>query len=297
MAAATIDVTPKIRRLVQTISDLRRGSLRGCRVIDLGCAHGSFALEFARRGAHVIGLEGRQEWLDIANCSKESLALDGVEFVAGDVNEIDPEKLGSFDIVFCAGLLYHLDAPEVFEFTRNLFRLCTDFAVIDTHIALHGNRQEIWEGRQYNGISYLEHLQSASEKERLEAMGASLKNDWSYWMTKSSLFNLLHHVGFTSVLEIQNPYGHVYADGNISMHPDIVSLVAFKGAAITDFIGGSPEYMGRLEDWPEESSQNFVSRPHSHTQEPGRPDERSSVVTKAPKTTWWSRLTRRVTEI
>jgi len=65
-----LDNSPRTRRIVQVVSDLCRGSLDGKRILDLGCAHGGYAIEFARRGATTVGIEGRAAWLEHANASK-----------------------------------------------------------------------------------------------------------------------------------------------------------------------------------------------------------------------------------
>ena len=42
-------------------------------------------------------------------------------------------KYGVFDVVFCCGLLYHLDAPR--KFVDLMAKACRRAAIIDTHVA------------------------------------------------------------------------------------------------------------------------------------------------------------------
>jgi SAM-dependent methyltransferase len=257
-----LDNTPRGRRFIQTVCDLRRGTLSGCRLLDLGCAHGQFALEFARRGAIALGIEGRASWVQIANSSKESSSINTAKFVQDDVRNLSIAKYGTFDVVLCLGLLYHLDAKDVFDFMANIFDVCTDFAVIDTQVASRPESSVEWHGHKYWGSVYREHEAMATPDAKMATLGASLDDEYSFWMTRSSLFNALRHVGFTSLLECRNPLDNMYAFGEFKMHADVVTLVAMKGQPAGPFFGMTPDRQTE-EDWPENSSEYFLKRPWS----------------------------------
>jgi ubiquinone/menaquinone biosynthesis C-methylase UbiE len=73
------------------------GNVEGKRVLDLGCGEGGYAREMARRGAHVIGVDGserlvklaveraRSEMIDVPVLHANASALDGVESASFDV--------------------------------------------------------------------------------------------------------------------------------------------------------------------------------------------------------------------
>jgi tRNA (mo5U34)-methyltransferase len=103
--------------------------LSGRRLLDIGCWDGFYSFEAERHGARVTSVDcWRPE-----NFFKARAALDSrAEFHELSVYEVTKEKLGSFDVVFFLGVLYHLRHPllaleQVCEVTR-------DFAVIESHV-------------------------------------------------------------------------------------------------------------------------------------------------------------------
>jgi SAM-dependent methyltransferase len=68
------------------------------RVLDLGCGHGRHALELARRGHAVVGLDRSAGFLELGRKDAAAERLP-VEFVQGDMREIAYEE--AFDRVIC----------------------------------------------------------------------------------------------------------------------------------------------------------------------------------------------------
>ena len=99
------------RRFVQIASDLSRKSIEGLRVLDLACLE-EFGIEFALQGARVVATEGRPANLEKARFAKEALGLNKLELVLDDVRNLCVDRYGTFDVVLCLGILYHLDAPD-----------------------------------------------------------------------------------------------------------------------------------------------------------------------------------------
>src|SRR5207249_2697938 len=99
--------------------------------LDVGCmwgVNGGYAFHALASGAsRVVGL-------DVDPATPEFLAENqacggGVEFVQGDINDGRiPERLGSFDVVFCAGVLYHVPNPVLT--LAHLRRLCDRVLVL-----------------------------------------------------------------------------------------------------------------------------------------------------------------------
>jgi SAM-dependent methyltransferase len=113
------------------------GSLRGKRVLDLASNAGFWSLAAIQAGADfVYGLEGRQMHVDQANFVFEvnEISRDRYQFATGDIFKTDFSALGSFDIVLCLGLLYHVSKP--IELLEKIVSVNTDLLVIDTSLSL-----------------------------------------------------------------------------------------------------------------------------------------------------------------
>jgi 2-polyprenyl-3-methyl-5-hydroxy-6-metoxy-1,4-benzoquinol methylase len=84
----------------------RWGGFQGLRVIEIGSGHGTNAMHFARRGAEVAVLDASKTALDRA---QEASAVLGVtiEPILGDVFELAPDLVGTFDVSCSFGLCEH----------------------------------------------------------------------------------------------------------------------------------------------------------------------------------------------
>jgi SAM-dependent methyltransferase len=196
---------PRILRTVQIVEDLARKPLTECRILDLACADGHFALEFAMRGAAVVGVEGRETGIRKAVFAQEALGLENATFVCEDVRAVSVDRFGPFDIVLCLGILYHLPANALVDFLRTLAKMCSDLLLIDTLISLSSEACFTCEGRTYHGTLLREHLRGDTEEMKRDRPRASLRNDISFVLSRPSLVNLLSDVGFSSVYECFNP--------------------------------------------------------------------------------------------
>jgi SAM-dependent methyltransferase len=244
-----IDNMPAMRRVIQMVSDLSPGGLAGLRILDLACAHGSYSHELARRGATVLGLEGRASWLEQARKSKAAAGLENLEFVQDDIRNVSKARYGEFDIVLCLGILYHLDVPDVFEVVARVAEVCRRLSIVETIIAATPGESYAWRGRQYaGGARKPEHPPGSTTETKLAAMSQSLDNDCSVQLTLPSLMNLLRHVDFTSVYDCRVPLANVYIgpQRDIRIWTRRVTLAAIKGAPVV--VGASTEPPA---DWPE----------------------------------------------
>lgn len=88
------------------------GSLKGKRILDIGCNSGFWSIQCALLGAEVVGFDARSELIDQADLVKEIVGADNANFRTLDFWDMNPETLGGkFDIVLNLGILYHLPNP------------------------------------------------------------------------------------------------------------------------------------------------------------------------------------------
>ena len=229
-----------LRRMLQAATDLAGRPLHELRVLDLGCNEGLFAIEFARHGAAVVGIEGREASLEKARFVQKLLKLDRLQFHCDDVRNLDEARYGRFDVVLCVGLLYHLDEPDVMEFIERMARVCDRVTFLHTHISIAPKVSCTWKGHTYWGRHFLEHL---PDEDPTGAGWSSLDNLSSFWLTRASLCDVLMDTGFTTVSELRVPF--------IPWQPDDhVTLAAVRGPRV--LVHSIPGLDGAEWDrWPE----------------------------------------------
>lgn len=123
------------RYFFDPVVDVLGGSLKGKRVLDLGCNAGFWSLNAAEAGADfVLGVDGRQMHVDQANFVFEvkGIEKERYHFAQGNLYEFDFGPWAPFDIVFCFGLMYHIAKPM--GLIELISRINTDILVIDTGI-------------------------------------------------------------------------------------------------------------------------------------------------------------------
>lgn len=233
----------KLRRIVQTVADLAARPMHSLRILDLACLEGLYAVECALHGASVVGIEGRKANIEKARFVKEVFSLDNLSFYQDDVRSLGKEKYGSFDVVLCLGILYHLDVPDLFGFIEKLYESCSGFVVIDTHVSRKPETSFTHKGNTYWGKTYREHPEGSSPEEKDSSPWASLDNLKSFWFTRPSLYNILSHSGFSSVFECHVPEEIEKADNR-------VTLVAVRGQR-AELISSPLMNQQALRDYPE----------------------------------------------
>ena len=103
--------------------------LSDSRVLELGSGPGDHTGFYVTRRCSVVSVDARQECLDVL-----AQRFPGVRTMRCDLNEPGPlRELGTFDIVHCFGILYHLQKPE--PLLRYMGEACTGFAIVETCVS------------------------------------------------------------------------------------------------------------------------------------------------------------------
>jgi 2-polyprenyl-3-methyl-5-hydroxy-6-metoxy-1,4-benzoquinol methylase len=128
-----------VHAFTQIITDLAAKPLDQLRVLDLACHEGGYALELARHGATVVGIEGRRENVEKARFAADALRLDRATFIEDDVRNLALSIHGRFDVVLCLGIHYHLEGHDAIRLLERCFECCDHLAIIRTAIGLSVN--------------------------------------------------------------------------------------------------------------------------------------------------------------
>src|SRR5260370_25159630 len=157
-----------IRRLVTEF----KASLSLKTALDAGCGVGFFAWILEECGLAVRAFDGRNE-----NVEEARKRYQKISFEQGDIQDPDILRLGSFDLVLCFGLLYHLENPLLA--IRHL-RALTGKALLLERMCLPDEKP-----------SMLLRDEPALEDHSL--------SDVAFYPTEGCIVKMLYHAGFSTV--------------------------------------------------------------------------------------------------
>jgi ubiquinone/menaquinone biosynthesis C-methylase UbiE len=244
----------RLRCFVQAVADLAGKPMDQLRILDLACLEGHYAVEFALQGAQAVGIDIREANLSKARFLKEKLGINNVEFYLDDVRNLSEAKYGRFDVVLCAGLLYHLDSPAVFELIEQVSAVCDRLAIFETFVSLKPTVKQVYKDKTYWGTYYTEHQENANQEAKYADLWASIDNTRSFWLTKPSLCNALDHAGFTSVYLELNP--------SLEKQPlDRHTFLAIKGH-VARILSHPPTDQEVTLDWTEKRHSSVAGSPN-----------------------------------
>jgi len=170
------------------------GSLKGKRVLDIACNCGGFTVEAVKAGAaYALGVDIVDKYLDQANFIRDALGYDNLEFRNVDVYDLSAETVGSFDVVLCFGILYHLEDP--IRGMKAMSNLASHAMLVDTALLRpkYGSRfirdKSLWK-MDVVGVG-----EAQSETTNLWRQGRSCQ----FAPTERAVTNMLSFLGFDQV--------------------------------------------------------------------------------------------------
>src|SRR2546429_7508780 len=169
--------------------------LTGMRVLDIGCAEGFFSFEAERRGAReVIGIDSFSDSVRRFNIVKEARQSNATAFLM-NVYDLEPKRLGTFDLVLFYGVFYHLKHPQLA--LERILSICTGSLLFQTHTFEEPSLKDTPSARFYpHGM--------------LSGKDQELFDSTVFWLFNSACYlAILDHVGFIDLKIIStdpNPF-------------------------------------------------------------------------------------------
>lgn len=171
------------------------GSLQGKRVLDVACCSGGFTVEAVKAGADfVLGIDVVDHYIEQARFVQEALKLRNVDFRTMNMDDLSPETVGTFDVSFCFGILYHLES--IIPSMQALASVTDRFMLVDTEVL-----------RLYRGLAPFLCKRPLWYMNVAPAPGdhATTTNQWrrseaaQFNPTPGAVIELLHFLGFQKV--------------------------------------------------------------------------------------------------
>ena len=175
--------------------------------LDIACNEGFYSFEIAKREARrIVGFDARQINIEKANFVRDYFGYNNAEFFTADIETLDIQKQGNFEIVFLLGLLYHVENPMlVLRKTRDLTR---GICVIDTQVTRFNSKITMGFGCKGFDKETLDTIGVIEEFNYKEDITASVTG-LSFVPNKSALLTMLRYAGFSKV-EIIEPFPDSY---------------------------------------------------------------------------------------
>lgn len=110
-------------------------SLEGKNILDCACNCGFWSIQSLSNGAkHITAFDASEGNIEQAEMLKNIIGLKNIDYKVLDVAQISKESLGTFDITFFLGILYHLHNP--IDALLRLKEVTNGLVVIDTNTCI-----------------------------------------------------------------------------------------------------------------------------------------------------------------
>jgi len=173
--------------------------------LDVGCGEGHSSFELIKRGVRkVVAFDARPKNLEKAKFVRDYFGYHNIEFFVDDVDNIDPKKLGKFDLVFVLGLLYHVENPMLL--LRKARAWTKNICVIETQVTR--SKEKITTGYGLKGVE-IDTFDTVGIVEEPKDNRAASITGLSFVANKSALLKMVKYAGFSNI-EIIEPFSNAY---------------------------------------------------------------------------------------
>ncbi|HWZ99912.1 MAG TPA: class I SAM-dependent methyltransferase [Candidatus Dormibacteraeota bacterium] len=190
--------------------------------IDIGCGLGYFSALLKSLAFDVTAVDGRQQ-----NVEEASRRNAGITFQRCDAQSSELLQLGKFDLVFCFGLLYHLENP--FLTIRYLREMTGKLLLV--------------EGVIYPGE---DPIMGLVDEGKTEDQGL---NHVAFYPTESCLVKMLYRSGFSHVYRFQPLADHIEYRDTSRTRQVRTMLAASPVELATERLVALPEAVSPIAPW------------------------------------------------
>lgn len=166
----------------------------GWKILEIGPYNGRNTLPLARACRDVLAVEPRPENVLATQQALSGAGVRNARVIAGDARAIDEAEWGRHDLVFHAGVLYHLTDPvtHLLHVPKLAPRLW-----LDTHVGPRGKPERIkWACSRLPLTGY---RRPERHQERLAGL-----EPWSMWLDLQSLVMVLKAAGYLQIYTVRN---------------------------------------------------------------------------------------------
>ena len=179
------------------------------RVIDLACNEGWFSHRMLEWGAsYVLGIDIRSRLIRRATLLRTHFGIpaDRMELRCADVFDLDISELGTFDVVLCLGLIYHLENPVgAMRIARTLTR---GICAIESQLTKQNEPVILGNGKtglyEESAASFAARIETDWESNMLASAGAVV----SLTPNRAALLQGAEAAGFVELELAQTVSGH-----------------------------------------------------------------------------------------
>ena len=184
------------------------GRLEGMKVLELGPLEAGHSYQLENLGAdYILGIEANAEAYLKCLIVKEAFNLGRCHFLLGDVEEFLTKTDKTFDLVFCSGILYHMQDP--LNMIQEICRIASR-----CFVWTHYYNEESGDREGKRTRRHVERSGFAADYYELDYHNRSEGTFWGgnaerrAWMTQDSILEGFRHFGLTHVEVLQDTPSH-----------------------------------------------------------------------------------------